>query len=287
MLKEVISYLQLKPGYAVLDSTAGGGGHAVEILKRITPGGRLIGIDADPNAVRLSEESLKDFKNYKLVNENFRNLDRVLSRENIKVLNAALFDLGISSDQLEDRTRGFAFSEDSALDMRMDPKSNITAYDIVNKLKEKELADIIEKFGEERFARRIARFIAEKRLDKAIATTRELAEIIRKAIGYRYKRGRIDPATRTFQAIRIAVNDELNAIEEGIKKAVSWLDIGGRIVVISFHSLEDRIVKNLFKGYSGLGILKIITKKPVTPGSEELNVNYRSRSGKLRVAERV
>jgi len=285
MLNEVISYLKLEPGHIVLDATAGGGGHAVEILKRITPGGRLIGLDADPNAVRISEETLKDFKNYKLINDNFRNLDRALSKENIKTLNAALFDLGISSYQLDDKTRGFTFKEDAALDMRMDPNSSVTAYDIVNKLKEKELADIIGKFGEERFCRRVARQIAARRSEKPINTTGELAEIIHRAIGY--KKGRIDTATRTFQAIRIAVNDELGALEDGLKKAVSWLDIGGRIAVISFHSLEDRIVKNLFRAYSDLGVLKILTKKPVTPQAEELSVNYRSRSAKLRVAERI
>lgn len=287
MLKEVIEYLELKPGYVVLDATAGGGGHAAEILKKIIPGGKLIGLDADPNAVRIAGDALKDFKNYTLINDNFRNLDRVLSKEGIKNLDAVLFDLGVSSYQLDDGPRGFTFRLDAPLDMRMDPKSNVKAYDIVNRLKENELVDIINRLGEERFCKRIAKFIVKKRAEKPIETTGELAQIIRKAIGAGYKRGRIDPATRTFQAIRIAVNDELAALEEGVKKAVSWMNIGGRIAVISFHSLEDRIVKNLFKAYAGLGVLKIITKKPLIPQAEEISDNYRSRSGKLRIAERI
>jgi 16S rRNA (cytosine1402-N4)-methyltransferase len=285
MVKEITSYLKLQPGYVVLDATAGGGGHAVEILKKIVPGGSLIALDADPEAMGRAQETLKDFKNYKIINENFRNLDRVLSKENIKTLDAALFDLGVSSYQLDDKSRGFAFKTDAALDMRMDPKSGISAHGIVNKLKEEELADIIGKFGEERFSKRIARFIARRRSEKPINTTGELAEIVHRAVGYR--RGRVDTATRTFQAIRIAVNDELGALEEGVKKAVSWLNIGGRIAVISFHSLEDRIVKNLFRAYSDLGVLKIITKKPLKPQAEEAAANPRSRSAKLRVAERI
>jgi len=287
MLKEVISSLKLKPGDVVLDATIGGGGHAREILKEIIPGGRLIGLDQDPAAAKIAEETLKDFKNFKLINDNFRNLDRVLSKENVKSLDAALFDVGVSSFQIDDKSRGFSLKEDARLDMRMDPSQKTSAYDIVNRYKEKELADIIDKFGEERFHRKIARFIVEKRSTKPIETTKELAEIVHKAIGFRYKGGRVDPATRTFQAIRISVNDELGAMEEGLKKAVSWLNVGGRIAVISFHSLEDRIAKNLFRGYSDLGVVKIITKKPIRPLAEETINNPRSRSGRLRVAERI
>ncbi len=287
MLKEVISSLKLKPGDVVLDATIGGGGHSREILKEIIPGGRLIGLDQDPAAARIAEETLKDFKNFKIINDNFRNLDRVLSKENVKSLDAALFDVGVSSFQLDDKSRGFSLKEDARLDMRMDPGLKTSAYDIVNRCKEKELADIIYKFGEERFYRKIAGFIARERSVKPIETTKELADIVHKAIGFRYKGGRIDPATRTFQAIRIAVNDELGALEEGLKKAVSWLNVGGRITVISFHSLEDRIAKNLFRGYSDLGVVKIITKKPVRPQAEEAINNPRSRSGRLRVAERI
>ncbi len=288
LLKEAISSLNLKSGDLVLDATTGGGGHAREILKKILPGGYLIGLDVDPLALEIAEESLGDFRgSFKLINENFRNLDKILSKEHVKNLNAVLFDLGVSSYQITSSQRGFSIKEDARLDMRMDPSLQITAHDIVNRYKEREVSDIIEKFGEERFSKRIARRIVEMRSKKPIETTGDLARIVRDAIGPRYRKTRIDPATRTFQAIRIAVNDELTALGEGLKKAVSWLDPGGRISVISFHSLEDRIVKNLFRGYSGLGVLKIITKKPAYPSSEEVASNPRSRSGRLRVAERM
>lgn len=288
MLKEVISSLNLKTGDVVLDATVGLGGHSKEILKRILPDGSLIGLDQDRSAILIAETSLKDFSpNFKILNENFRNLEKILSKEGIKSLDAAIFDVGVSSYQLDDAQRGFSLKSDARLDMRMDPRAKISAYDIVNEYKEEDLADIIYKFGEERFSRRIARRIIEGRKSKPIETTMELAEIVRGAVGNKHKKGRIDPATRTFQAIRIAVNDELNALEEGIKEAVSYLGLGARIAVISFHSLEDRIVKNLFKGYAGLGVLKIITKRPLVPQDEEMAVNPRSRSAKLRIAERI
>lgn len=288
MLEEVISSLNLKPGDVILDATVGGVGHAGEILKRILPGGKLVGLDADEDALRTAEAALKCYgPSVILVNENFRNLDRALSKENIKSINAALFDVGVSSFQLEDISRGFSIKLDARLDMRMDRRLKLSAHDIVNRLKEDDLSDIIEKYGEDRFHKRIARYIADARSKKPIETTGELAGIVRRAAGFRYKKGGIDPATRTFQAIRIVVNDELAALEEGIKKAVSWLDPAGRIAVVSFHSLEDRIVKNLFKGYASLGVLKIITKKPVRPECDETMANPRSRSGRLRIAERT
>lgn len=171
--------------------------------------------------------------------------------------------------------------------MRMDTRFKITAYDIVNRYKEKDLSDIIKKFGEERFHNRITRYIVTERSKKPIETASELAAIIHKAIGFRYGKGRIDPATRTFQAIRIAVNDELASLEESLKKSIPLLNFGARICVISFHSLEDRIVKNLFRGYSNLGVLKVLTKKPLRPSREEIISNPRSRSARLRVAERI
>lgn len=288
MLDEVISSLNLKPGYVVLDGTVGGGGHSKEILKRIMPGGKLIGLDADESALKTASENLKEFEgNFRFINENFRNLDRALSKENIKSLNAVLLDIGVSSFQLDDKGRGFSFKEEAPLDMRMDRRLGLSAYDVINRYKESDLSDIIYKYGEERFSRRIARRIVEERSKKPIDTTTELAAIVRRAIGGGGKHSRLDPATRTFQAIRIVVNDELGALEEGLKKAVSWLDIGARVAVITFHSLEDRIVKNLFKGYAGLGVLKIITKKPLGSSPEEIAANPRSRSGRLRVAERI
>lgn len=288
LLNKSISYLNLSKGAVVVDATVGGGGHSEEILKNILPGGRLIGIDADRDALAIAAQRLKDFNgSFTLVNDNFRNIDRILKKENIKNVDAVLLDIGISSYQLEDASRGFSVRSDAALDMRMDRSSDITAYDVVNRYKEGKLSEIIARFGEERFHSRVARFIKDARERKAIETTGELAAIVKRAIGYKYRNLKIHPATRTFQAIRIFVNDELGALEEALKSAIFWLKTGGRIVVISFHSLEDRIVKNMFKGYSKLGVLKIITKKPLIPEREEVIDNPRSRSAKLRVAERI
>ena len=286
MLDEVISSLNLKPGYTVLDATVGGGGHAVEILKRISPGGRLIGLDADTSALAIAANSLRDFgASYKLINENFRNLDKVLSSEGIRRLDACLLDLGISSFQIDEGTRGFSLQHDARLDMRMDPKLEMSAWDVVNRYKEEDLAELIKNYGEERFARRIARYIVYNRGESPIDTTRQLRSVIHRAV--KGNRGRIDPATRTFQAIRIEVNDELGALEEGLKKGIDHLAPDRRIAVISFHSLEDRIVKNTFKLYALRGDLKIITKKPQRASREETLSNPRARSAKLRAAERT
>lgn len=288
MLHEILSFLNLKRGSVVVDETVGGGGHSEDMLKIISPGGRLIGIDADIEALKVSEERLKKFNgSFTLINDNFRNIDRILSKENIKDVDAILLDLGVSSYQIDSDERGFSIKHDSRLDMRMDRSLRLTAFDIVNKYTERDISAIIEKYGEEHFHNRIAHHIKEARQKKPIETTGELREIIRKAVGYKYRNSRIDPATRTFQALRITVNDELAALEEGLKSAIFWLKTGGRIAVISFHSLEDRIVKNLFKGYSNLGVLKIITKKPLQPTREEIILNPRARSAKMRVAERI
>lgn len=287
MLDEIISSLQLKPGYTALDATIGGGGHAIEILKRIKPGGLLIGLDADASAVNISRERLKEFgPSLRVVQENFRNLDTVLSNAGIKEVDAVLMDVGISSNHLADAARGFSIQKEGPLDMRMDTGLSLSAYDIVNRFKEKDLSDIIKNFGEERFHYRIAGRIVEERKKAPIETTGQLKEVIYKAVGGRRGYMRIDPATRTFQAIRIAVNDELGALEEGVKKAVAVLKPGARICVISFHSLEDRIVKNIFKQYKTQGVLRIVTKKPMRPSDQEAASNPRSRSARLRVAER-
>lgn len=288
MVQEVIGSLNLRHGAVVVDATVGPGGHSLRILEKISPAGRLIGIDADSDALGIAQDTLKDFGgSFTLVNDNFRNIDRVLSKENIKSVDAILMDLGISSHQIEDGPRGFSIKHDSRLDMRMDRRTRLTAYDIVNRYSERDLSEILEKYGEERSHNRIARYINEARHKKPIETTAELASLVRRAAGYRYRNSRIDPATRTFQAIRIEVNDELGSLEEALKSAIFWLKTGGRIAVISFHSLEDRIVKNLFKGYAQLGILKIITKKPLTPSRDEILNNPRSRSAKMRVVERI
>jgi 16S rRNA (cytosine1402-N4)-methyltransferase len=248
----------------------------------------LIGIDADESAIKIAQDNLKDFQDsFKLINDNFENLDRILPKEGVERIDAILFDLGLSSYQIEDDTRGFSIKRNSRLDMRMDTRLRVTAYDIVNRYKESSLSQIIERFGEEPFHKRIARFIVSERSKRPIETTHELATIIHRAVSHRYKNSKIDPATRTFQALRIAVNRELESLENGLKKAISYLAPKGRICVISFHSLEDRIVKRIFKGYSDLGVLKILAKKPITPSREEILFNPRSRSAKLRIAERM
>jgi len=288
LLSEVLDHLDLKPGYVVLDATIGGAGHAREMLKRISPGGTLIGIDADRQAINIASGNLKDFEgSFKLFKGNFRHLDRLLAGETGAGFDAALFDLGISSYQIDDGARGFSIRFDAKLDMRMNGELTVTARDLVNKLREEELADIIFRFGEERFSRRIARRIAEARAQKPIETTGELAAIVKRSVGARYGKSRIDPATRTFQALRIAVNDELSAIGDGIRKAVEMLKIGGRISVISFHSLEDRIIKNMFRDYNRDKVLRVLMKKPIRPTMEETVVNPRSRSAKMRAAERI
>jgi 16S rRNA (cytosine1402-N4)-methyltransferase len=288
LLNKAVGLLNLSRGAVVVDATVGGGGHSEEMLKNILPGGKLVGIDADRIALTIAEERLKKYSgSFTLINDNFRNIDRILKKENIKNVDAILLDVGVSSYQLDDASRGFSIRSDASLDMRMDQSSGVTAYDVVNKYSEDKLSEIIEKYGEERFHNRIARFIKDARERKPIGTTGELAAVIKRAVGYKYRNLRIDPATRTFQAVRICVNDELGALEEALKSAIFWLKAGGRIAVISFHSLEDRIVKNMFKGYAKLGVLKIITKKPLVPEREEVVMNPRSRSAKLRVAERI
>lgn len=289
MLGEVIRSLNLKPGYITLDATIGGGGHAIEILKRIEPGGLLIGFDADASAVHIAGERLKEFgPSLRVVRANFRELDAHLLKEGVRQIDAALFDVGVSSFQLDDPSRGFGLKAlDARLDMRMDDRLTVSAYDIVNTYDESELSDIIDRFGEERFHKRIARRVVEERAKHPIETTARLREVICRAIGRGRGSGKIDPATRTFQALRIAVNDELTALEEGIKQAVTWLRPGARIAVISFHSLEDRIVKQLFKGFGSLGMLTVVTKKPLRPSDNEVAQNPRARSARLRVAERL
>lgn len=288
MVDEVISALNLKPGSKVLDATIGGGGHAREILQRIIPGGLLIGVDQDPAAIIRSRSALRGFESSLILAQgNFRSIDLLTVQNGAGKLDAAIFDIGVSSFQLDDGARGFSLRTDAPLDMRMDPSLSTSAVDIVNRLKESELADIIWKYGEERYSRKIARRIVDERSKRRICTTGELVTVIRSAVGGRYLKQRINPATRTFQAIRIAVNDELGALEEGLNKTIDILNTGGRIAVIAFHSLEDRIVKNTFREYAKNDILKLVTKKPMRPSMIEVKANPRSRSARLRVAEKI
>jgi len=290
LLKESTELLNLKQGDVILDATINGGGHSEEILKMIGEKGRLIGIDQDGEVLNKLKEKWKDRKNVLLAKDNFRNLDKVLESLKIEKINGALFDIGISSSQIDESGRGFSFQKDEPLLMTMKAEiepDDLTAKEIVNNWNEKDLADTIWKYGEERYSRRIAKNIVRRRETKAIETTLELVEAIRESVPSFYRNSRkINCATRTFQALRIAVNDELGALKDGTEKAWSFLQEGGRLAVISFHSLEDRIVKNYFRDVAAKGEGKILTKKPIIPSEEEVENNPRSRSAKLRAIEK-
>jgi len=290
MLNEVIDFLKLKPGQAIVDATMGTAGHSKAILERITPGGRLIGIDRDEESLAASKERLKDYSSFcDFVHSNFVDIDKALKGLKIKKVDGVLMDLGISSFQLDDPARGFSFQNEGPLDMRLDRGSYISAYDLVNNLNEEEISSLLWNFGEERWHNRIAHLLIEERERHPISTTRELADIVARAIPARYRgrHYRIHPATRTFQAVRIAVNRELEILESAIIKGVEVLKKGGRICVISFHSLEDRVVKHTFKRLASEESIDILTPKPLTPTLSEAQVNPRSRSSKLRVAEKI
>ena len=290
LLKESTEFLNPESGDVILDATINGGGHSEEILKLIEEKGRLIGIDQDGEVLNKLKEKWKDRKNVLLAKDNFRNLDKVLESLKIEKINGALFDIGISSSQIDESGRGFSFQKDEPLLMTMKSEieqGDLTAKEIVNNWSEKDLADVIWKYGEERFSRRIAKGIARRREAKKFETTAELVDAIRESVPSFYRNSRkINCATRTFQALRIAVNDELGALKDGMEKSWDFLQEGGRLAVISFHSLEDRIVKNYFRELAAKGEGKILTKKPIIPSEEEVKNNPRSRSAKLRAIEK-
>jgi len=291
LLKESTECLNPKQGDVILDATINGGGHSEEILKMIGEKGRLIGIDQDDEVLNKLKEKWKDRKNILLARDNFRNLDKVLESLKIEKINGALFDIGVSSSQIDESGRGFSFQKDEPLLMTMKSRiepDDLTAKEIVNIWSEKDLADTIWKYGEERFSRRIAKNIVRRRKAKKFETTMELVDAIRESVPSFYRNGRkINCATRTFQALRIAVNDELEALKEGMEKAWSFLQGGGSLAVVSFHSLEDRIVKNYFKELAAKNEGKIMAKKPIIPTEEEKKANPRSRSAKLRAIKKV
>ncbi len=288
LLKEVIEALEPAPGKVVVDCTVGLGGHAEAILDKITPGGRLIGIDKDAEAIEIAKDRLSRFgESVIFVHGGFDDLKVIFEKSGIEKADGFLFDLGVSSMQIDSAVRGFSFRYDAPLDMRMDKESQVNACDIVNGSGEAELSWILEHYGEERFSRRIAKAIVSVRKTAPIETTAELVEAIVRAVPYKVRHGRVHVATRTFQALRIAVNKELPALEEGLDEAIGLLKPSGLICVISYHSLEDRIVKNKFKEAKAGGILELIYKKPLIPGEAEMEENPRSRSAKLRLAKKV
>ena len=298
LVDEVIAGLQAQRGGYFVDCTVGLGGHAAAILEKISPSGRLLGIDADPEAIAVSQIKLSDYgEAVTLVNDNFVNLEAICRIYHFHPVDGILFDLGVSSLQLDTAERGFSFHLDAPLNMRFNAGQGLTASDIVNSFSEQELAKLIEKYGEERHSRRIARYIVQNR---PIGTTVELARLVEQALGA--KQAKIHPATRTFMALRIAVNSELENLELALKQTINLLRPGGRLTVISYHSLEDRIVKQFMRYAASsclcppgaiicrcghVPTLKLISRKVIKPTSLEIESNPRSRSAKLRIAERL
>ena len=287
LLEPVIEWLDPQPGQSFIDCTVGNGGHAAAVLERTAPSGRLLGIDADPAAITVSSDRLASFgRRVVLEHANFRDLATVASSHDFPSVDGVLIDLGLSSRQLDVSGRGFSFRRDEPLDMRFDAEQGETAADLLNRLEERELADLLYAYADERRSRRVARAIVRQRTRAPLTTTADLVSAVEAALGPR--RGRIHPATRTFQALRIAVNRELESLDAVLSQAAALLTVGGRLAVISFHSLEDRRVKQFFRGGgTGDAPLTALTRRPVTPAPEEITANPRARSAKLRVAERV
>lgn len=303
LLNESIEHLAIKPDGIYVDGTLGRAGHSSEILKRLS-NGHLYGFDKDQQAIKESDPILKEIgNNYTLINQDFRNIKTVLSEFGINEVNGVLLDLGVSSPQFDDPERGFSYRFDAYLDMRMDQNQSLSAYEVVNTYSEKQLTDIFFQYGEERFAKQIARKILKARALKPIMTTFELVDVIKSALPYKELSKKGHPAKQTFQALRIEVNSELEALKQGLKEAIELLAKDGRICVISFHSLEDRIVKKLFKEYTMVDKMdrripilpkdikkpeyELITNKPILASDEENRENNRSHSAKLRVLKRL
>jgi len=288
LLEETIGGLSLRSGDNVIDGTVGAGGHAAAALERTSPNGLLLGMDLDEAALEAARRKLACFgSRVMLVRENYRNVERVLLSHSFGPIQAALLDLGFSSLAVDDPGRGFSFRFDGPLDMRFDPAQELTAAAIVNGWTADELTDIFVRYGEERYARRIAgALVAARRRDRIVSTLR-LVDVIAAAVPAFYRRGKIHFATRTFQALRIAVNDELGNLTAALPALTRSLAVGGRLAIISFHSLEDRIVKNYFREQSAFGTLRVLTKRPIVAGEAEIAANPRSRSAKLRLAEKI
>lgn len=304
LLREVLAYLQPQPGMVIVDCTLGGGGHSKAILEKVLPGGKLLALDQDWEAIEAAKQVLSPFgeDNYLIFHSNFKELAGVLRKTPYEKVDGILLDLGVSSYQLDQGTRGFSYQHDAPLDMRMDRTGGKTAADLVNTASLEELTGIIQDYGEEKWAKRIALFITEERAKNLIQTTGQLVEIIKKAIPHSARREGPHPAKRTFQALRIAVNQELEILAPALRQGLELLKPGGRMAVITFHSLEDRLAKEVFKeAAQGCNCpkefpicvchqkpkIKILTGKPIVPSPEEIRENPRARSAKLRIAERV
>ena len=302
LLNECIEGLNIKEDGIYVDGTLGGAGHSSEIIKNLCERGRLIGIDQDKDALKAAKEKLKDYNNVTFVHSNFYNIENILHDLNIAGVDGILMDLGVSSYQLDNGERGFSYMQDAPLDMRMNRENSLSAEEVINSDSEEDLCRIIKDYGEEKFAKRIANFIINKRKEKNIESTLELVDVIKAAIPAKARREGPHPAKRTFQAIRIEVNKELEIIEKTIRDGVERLNVGGRMAIITFHSLEDRIVKTVYKNLANpctcpssfpvcvcnkKPIVKIITRKPIEASKEELDYNPRSRSAKLRIIEKI
>ena len=300
LLNECIEGLNIKPNGIYVDGTLGGAGHSIEIVKKLSNEGKLIGIDRDEDALKAAKEKLKDFSNVVYVHGNHDDIKKLLEENDIEGVDGILLDLGVSSYQLDTAERGFSYMQDAMLDMRMDKSQTLTAEDVVNEYQESELAKILDEYGEERFARQIARNIVKKRQIKRITTTSELVEIIKESIPLS-KQNNGHPAKRTFQAIRIEVNDEIKPLYNTVIDAISCLNKGGRLCIITFHSLEDRAVKLAYSDSEGKCTCpkdlpycvcgaksegKVINKKPIVATEEEQEENTRSKSAKLRIFEK-
>ena len=303
LLDETIEGLNINPDGIYFDGTLGGGGHSYEILKRLTGKGVLIGVDQDGDAIEAAGERLKEFEGkFQLVRSNYSEIETILNDLKISKIDGIVLDLGVSSYQIDNLERGFSYKEDAPLDMRMDQRQLLNAADVVNGYTEEQLIAMLRDYGEERYAKSIAKAIIEGRKDRPIATTQELSDIVKNAVPKKYQIAKGHPAKKTFQAIRIEVNNELNILRQTLDKMIEHLNPGGRICVITFHSLEDRIVKLNFRknenpctcppdfpvcvcGKKSKG--KVITRKPIVPSDEEVENNKRSKSSKLRIFERA
>ena len=303
LFHEIMDIMGPKPGEFFVDCTLGGGGHSKGFLERTSPDGRLIGIDQDTNALAAAQQNLSSYEGRVVfVHSNYQNLDAILNEYAPEGVDGILFDIGVSSHQLDEKDRGFSYMQDAPLDMRMNREQSLDAWQVVNTYSEDELHRIIKEYGEERWAKRVAKFIVEFRSQKPIETTGELVDIIKRAIPKGAREEGSHPAKRTFQAIRIEVNNELGVLQDTIAVAVKHLKKGGRLGIISFHSLEDRIVKEQFRYFASdcicppelpfcqcdkVSEVKILTRKPVTASAEELEANSRAKSAKFRAVEKI